>query len=612
MITFKVQAGEVLSDGAGGNLHGIRMDCGGRGICGKCRIIGTPPAHLAPPTEAEKAHLTAAELADGHRLACQTHFVGPAEVTVPDASLDPAAALGKDRLPPVMPPHPRVVRCLLHRASFPQILEGKATGLLEWVAKRASDTGTPGVRFRHLALAKQLSRPGVAEQDLTLVVHRHRGVSTVWPGHRPRSLGLAIDVGTTTLAVYLCELTTGRTVASLAGLNPQRGIGEDVISRIAHCDRHSKGLETLQGLVRDGLNRLMNVCLTRAEVSAEDVDAVTVAANPTMAHLLVGLHPHAIGVSPYLPATRRFFPLVAADLGLDLSPNTPVEMFPLVSGFVGGDTVAAVLADDTHRCDGATLLVDIGTNGEIVLGNGGGLWATSCATGPALEGARISCGMRAVPGAVDRVTFESGRIRYHVLGDPDRPPLGLCGSGIIDAVWALSQAGALGRDGRFDPTYPGVVCNTDGLGCRFVLAPPGRSGSGTEIAVTQHDVRQVQLAKAAVAVGIAFLMDRAGVTRVARTVLTGAFGARFDWRSAVGIGMLPAPEIIGSVQPRDNLAGVGAVMALIDGNRARQVHRIQNGMQFVEMAGDPGFNTRFVAALALPEPVAPDPANRGQ
>jgi uncharacterized 2Fe-2S/4Fe-4S cluster protein (DUF4445 family) len=599
MIVFKVQPGEVLGDGA--DLHGIRMDCGGRGICGKCRIVCRPSAHLAPPTEAERNHLTPAELEAGHRLACQVRFVGPVEVTVPDASLDPAAAMGKDGLPPLMDPDPAVGRCFLDRAAPPRILEGKATGLLEWLARRASATGMPGVRFTDLSLARQLSRPGAAEQDLTLVVHRRRGVTAVWPGHRPRRLGMALDVGTTTLAAYLCDLASGGTVAGLAALNPQRSIGEDVISRITHCDRHPDGLEALQGLVRDGLNRLMDALLARAGVSAEDVDAVTVAANPTMAHLLAGLHPHAIGVAPYLPAARRFPPLTAAGLGLDLGPNTPVEMFPLVSGFVGGDTVAAVLADGTHRRETATLLVDIGTNGEIVLGRGGGLWATSCATGPALEGARISSGMRAVPGAVDRVTFAAGRIRYHVMGGADRPPLGLCGSGIIDAVWALRQAGALGRDGRFDPQHPGVVCDANGRGCRFVLATADRAGGGAEIAVTQQDVRQVQLAKAAVAVGIRFLMQRAGVTRVERTVLTGAFGARFDWRSAVGIGMLPAAEVIGAVQPRDNLAGVGAVMALIDRRKAGQVRRIQDGMQFVEMAGDPGFNAQFVAALAFPD-----------
>jgi uncharacterized 2Fe-2S/4Fe-4S cluster protein (DUF4445 family) len=611
MITFTVEAGTVLTDGAGGNLHGIRMDCGGRGICGKCRIIGHPPAHLAPPTEAERGHLRPEALEAGHRLACQTHFVGPAEVTVPDASLDPAAAMGKDRLPPAMAPDPALVRCLLDGAAPPRILEGTATGLLEWIARRASESGIPGIRFPHLSLARQLSRPGAAEQALTLVVHRRRGVTTVWPGRRTRSLGMALDVGTTTLAAYLCDLTAGRTVAGLAALNPQRGIGEDVISRIAHCDGHPNGLDTLQGQVRDGLNRLMGVCLARAGASVEDVDAVTVAANPTMAHLLAGLHPHAIGVSPYLPAARRFPPMTAADLDLDLSPGTPVEIFPLVSGFLGGDTVAAVLADGTQQRDGTTLLVDIGTNGEIVLGRGGVLWATSCATGPALEGARISSGMRAVPGAVDRVTFESGRIGYHVMGGPDRPPLGLCGSGVIDAVWALYRAGALGRDGRFNPDYPGVVCDTDGLGCRFVLAASRRSGSGAEIALTQRDVRQVQLAKAAVAVGIAFLMRRAGVARVERTVLTGAFGARFDWRSAVGIGMLPAAEAIGAVQPRDNLAGVGAVMALIDRHRARQVRRIQEGMRFVEMAGDPQFNAQFVAALPFPEPAGLDEPGRG-
>ena len=266
---------------------------------------------------------------------------------------------------------------------------------------------------------------------------------------------------------------------------------------------------------------------------------------------------------------------LAADLGLALHCGTNVHLLPVVSGFVGGDAMAAVLADGPHRRKETSLIVDIGTNGELLLAAPSGLWATSCATGPALEGAQISCGMRAVSGAIYRVEpMPGGGVRCLVLGEEGTRPLGLCGSGVIDAVAVLRRQGVIEAPGRFHPGARGVVCDERGLGTRVVLVPEGDSGSGAEISLSLKDVRSLQLAKAALSVGIEFLMRQAGVDRVDRAVLTGAFGARFDWRNAALIGMLPEGAVAGTVEAEDNLAGVGAVMALVNRELREEILRV--------------------------------------
>ena len=604
MITFELKAGESLPAAAQPPGCRVRMECGGEGVCGKCRIIARPQANLSPITLAEREHLTAGEIAAGFRLACQLQFRGPVVISVPETSLDRPDALGKLGVLAQFDPEPAVSRICLKRAGFPETPESTAGSLAEGIAQRAAAAGAGSVRFERPWILQHLSREGDADQDVTLVIHATRGVTAVLPGKRPQSLGIALDLGTTTLAGYLCDLTSGEMVAGASVVNPQRATGEDVISRIAHCNRQPEGLAQLRRMAADGIDQVIGECLGSAGGLREAIDAVMVAGNPVMEQILAGLHPRGIGVHPYRPTIRNFPLFEAADLELDLSPGTPVHFFPLVSGFVGGDTLAALLADGTTERETDTLLVDIGTNGEIVIGRGDRLWATSCATGPALEGARISCGMRAAAGAIDQVSLDStGRIDCRVMGDGRSAPIGICGSGIIDAVAVLLRVGALQRDGRFNPDFPGVVCDANGLGRRFVLVPAG-VGGGAEIFVSLQDVRQIQLAKAAMAAGIELLMSRVALRKLQRTVLTGAFGARFDWRSAVSIGMLPEAVSRGAVESKVNLAGMGAAMALVNQSHARRAREIQARIRFIELAGEPAFAGRFVQATAFPDPAA--------
>jgi uncharacterized 2Fe-2S/4Fe-4S cluster protein (DUF4445 family) len=582
----------------------LRADCGGKGLCGKCRVIAEPPRSLSPLGEPELDILSPGELQRSFRLACQTRIQGDAIVTVPAQMAESGEARGKTGLTGFYPVDPMVERIVLPKGEPPGPEQGRSMDLAGWVVERVRSIADRDLRFYELEALRQLSLPAVSKGESTLVNHRQRGVTAVMAGSRPRSMGLAVDMGTTTLAAYLCDLQTGEVLTSAASVNPQRRYGEDVISRIAMADDQEDGLQRLNELVVDGINFLIARCVEQVGAGPDDIDEVTLVGNTTMERILVGFHPHGLGVSPYLPVFRPALDLKAADIGLKLNPGTNLFLFPVISGFVGGDTVGAILAERPHTRDAITLIVDIGTNGELVLGNRDGLWATSCATGPALEGAQIACGMRAVSGAIHKVDRDpvTGLPSCSVLGDSDRiPPIGICGSGLIDAMAVMRRIGVLLPSGRMKEGSGGVIADEKGIGREYVLVPADRSGTGRNISIMLKDVRQFQLAKSALSVGIELLMRNAGVDRVDRTVLTGAFGVRFNWRNAADIGMLPRPAVAGEVLSLDNLAGVGAIMALLDGKQREEAARVSGAIRFIELAMDPEFAVRFPMATAFPE-----------
>jgi len=395
----------------------IRSDCGGRGVCGKCRIVAGPAESLSAPTETEEKNLSPQGLAAGFRLACQTKVLAEATIEVPP--FGSVAGEGeesiKTELAGVFPVNPVIERIILPAPDSPQKPKTDDGDLLGWLQARATAVG------RDLTLTDPEALRGLAQPDclageLTLVNHSKFGVSAVLPGRREGSLGLAVDVGTTTIAVYLCDLKSGQVITSAGAANPQRRYGEDVISRIAMIDGRLSGLATLQRLAGKTIDELLDRCLEAAGRGRDEVDELCVVGNTTMEQIAAGLHPHGLGMAPYLPVRRRVGDFRAMDLGLSLTAATNVHFFPVVSGFVGGDTMGAILAVRPHEAEEVCLIVDIGTNGELVLGDRKGLWVTSCATGPALEGAHISCGMRAVAGAIHRVGIDpdSKKLSYQV------------------------------------------------------------------------------------------------------------------------------------------------------------------------------------------------------
>ncbi len=580
----------------------IRYECGGKGICGKCRVMADSSENLSPPTEIERETLEPDRISQGCRLACQVRVLGDVYVTIPEQSTDSREAVGKDEISGTYEIDPAVRRIFLPKARMTGTDGANPGSLSDWLARRVESAGGHEIRIDSPDILRRMSQPGILEGDLTLVFHEEKGVTAILPGRRGGSLGVAVDIGTTTVAAYVCNLETGEVMTAVSSVNPQRRHGEDVISRIARANERKAGLGILRTLIIWAVNDLIAGCVEKTGISPEDIDEMTIVGNTTMQQIFAGFHPGCIGVAPYLPATLDFPVLDAGHLKLKLNPGTPLYLFPVISGFVGGDTLGAVLAEASRDREQTCLIVDIGTNGELVLRNRDELWATSCATGPALEGAQISCGMRAASGAIHKVEAGSeGKIRYFVLGNEGTLPLGICGSGIIDAAAVLRKTGILLPSGRFDESRPEVICDEKGIGRKFVLVPREKSESGTEISITLKDIRQLQLAKAALAVGINYLMRKAGVKRIHRTVLTGAFGARFDWRNAAAIGMLPPEAVAGDVEAMDNLAGVGAIKALLDKKERARLDEIRKRIRFIELAGEPDFAMEFARATFFPD-----------
>jgi uncharacterized 2Fe-2S/4Fe-4S cluster protein (DUF4445 family) len=603
-ITTEVPPGSTISEAASNSNVPLRADCGSKGLCGKCRVIADPSKSLSPLSEPELDIFSPGELKKSFRLACQTRIRGRATVTIPEQMAESGEARGKTGLSGSYPVDPMVERIVLPKEEPPMPEQGRSMDLAGWVVGRARSMAHWDLRMDDLEALRQLSLPVVSDGESTLVHHRQRGVTAVMAGNRPRSLGLAVDMGTTTLAAYLCDLQTGEVLTSAASVNPQRRYGEDVISRIAMADDQEDGLKRLNELIVDGINFLIARCVEQAAADPEDIDEVTLVGNTTMERIFIGFHPHGLGVSPYLPVFRSALDLKAADVGLKLNPGTNLFVFPVISGFVGGDTMGAIIAENPHQKDEITLIVDIGTNGELVLGNRDGLWATSCATGPALEGAQITCGIRAVSGAIHKVDMDpiTGLPSCSVLGDSQRiPPIGICGSGLIDAMAVMRRNGALLPSGRMKEGSPGVIIDEKGIGREYVLVPGDESGTGRNISIMLKDVRQFQLAKSALSVGIELLMRNAGVDRVDRTVLTGAFGARFNWQNAADIGMLPRAAVAGEVLSLENLAGVGAILALLDRKQREETARLSGAIRFIELAMDPEFTVRFPMATVFPD-----------
>ena len=586
----------------------MRSDCGGQGKCGKCLVSVHPAANLSPPTDAEIRLLEKrAETPEpGTRLACQARIQGDIAVTLPawsqagDAILPKADVSGNFSVASV------VKRIFVDGARWPESSSGDPAGdFYGWIRQEAKSACGRSVPIEEVEALRQLSTPVARKGKSTLVSHETCGVTAVLNGVRPRSTGLAVDIGTTSIAAYLCDFHTGDILATAGMLNPQQRFGEDVMSRIAFASRELAGLAQLHSLVVQGVNALLDICLEKAGIDRQDVDEMTVVGNPTMQQIFAGFHPHSLGATPFTPFRRSATHLRAADVGCDLNPGTHVYLFPVVSGFIGGDTLGCVLSDCTYARDEITLIMDIGTNGELVLGNRSGLWATSCATGPALEGAHISCGMRASTGAIHAVSINPADlgITCRVFGENEgNLARGLCGSGLIDTVAALLRTGIILPSGALRSDLPDGIGSGSGGTRRMVIVPANKSATDREISITVKDIRQVQLAKAALTAGIELLKRRSGFTQIERVVLTGAFGTTFNPESASIVGILPQEVAYGRLEVIPNAAGLGAVRALLNKNRRQEVESFYPKIKALELAADPDFSTTFVEMIPFSQP----------
>ncbi len=590
-----------------GKIPDLSFDapCGGKGTCGKCRIR-VLDGDVSEPTPVEERFLSENETGDGVRLACMTRIRG--DVRVECGSSYRGARIQTEYAEFVGDLDP-VVKKTAYTLPPPS-LEDQRDDL-----QRIADMVEVPRPQISLPLLRSFSGAVHAGDGIVTVTRSGDTVLAVEEGDTATvNFGIAVDIGTTTVVAYLLDLQEGEVVDAVSGLNAQKPFGGDVISRIEYCGRERDGLEFLQEKIVSQVGRMSAELCSRNELSSENIYSLKIAGNTTMLHLFAGLDPVHIATSPFIPVTTDLMVYSAESLGFRDLPNCTVFVLPSVSGYVGADIVSGVMATRMYSDEKLSLLVDIGTNGEIVLGNTEWLVCCSTAAGPAFEGAQISCGVGGIEGAVNTVYLD-GSLKYTTIGNA--PPIGICGSGIIDVAALLIETGAADYTGRIVDMdeAPSDQARTvlagrfelDGESAiRITPAGDGGNGSGGEqgLYFTQKDLREVQLAKAAIAAGISTLLKETGtrVEEISNAYIAGGFGSYISKPSALGIGLLPR-ELEEKIKTVGNSAGMGAIMASLDKRNLQDCSHIREEARYFELSGNAVFQDEYIMAMYFPEPV---------
>ncbi|HSB85660.1 MAG TPA: ASKHA domain-containing protein, partial [Ilumatobacteraceae bacterium] len=608
-LTGEVDTGTTVLTAA--RRLGVDLDsvCGGRGICGRCQIEPATGSFAKWAIDSDLTALSdwsAAEadyeakgnirrpLREGRRLGCAAQVLADAVIAVPSESQVHKQVVRKsvDLTGLVIDPQFRLLN-----VDVPKAVLGTSESLTELLEAAVADThgaelhswSTTALRSVHRAAANP-------HGSVTLAVDADGDVVAVWPGFVDTALGVAIDVGSTTVAGHLCDLSTGEVLATAGMMNPQIRFGEDLMSRVSYVMMNPGGEIELTSAIRTALNALIDGLLRDADARADELLDIVIVGNPIMHHIVLGIDPTPLGQAPFTLATADPVRTTAVDLDLHF-PTARVFVGPCIAGHVGADTTAAMLSEGPHRSEKWQLLVDVGTNAEIVLGCSERQYAASSPTGPAFEGAQISCGQRATAGAIERVRIDPVTLapRFKVIGCDswsDEPGFeaasesltisGVCGSGIIEVIGEMYLAGVIDAEGvvREVPGNPHVVA--DERTFRYMLHRTG----AVELSITQNDVRAIQLAKAALRAGIDLLMERAGVDAVSDVRLAGAFGAHIDPVYALVLGLVPdAP--VAAVRSVGNAAGAGAVRSLLSMQARRELEAAARCVVKIETATEP-------------------------
>lgn len=626
----RVPRGTLVLDAARDLGVSIESICGGRLTCNKCRVrveeglfekhgIISRAANLSSATAEELAFLQKLGSPDD-RLSCNASVQGDVLVFVPEESRGQKQVIRKaagDRVIDVNP----AVRQVYVKVKEAQL--GKHLG--DWGRLQAALAQQWQIEARRIDLPalRRLQKELRKDNWSVTVILWEDEVIDVKAGYQEGIYGLAVDIGSTTVAGYLCDLRTGEVLATESIMNPQVTYGEDLMSRISYAMSHGDGLDKMHKAIIDALNRLAASAARTAGLQARQIHELVVVGNTTMIHIFLGIDPLELGGAPFALANRDAMDLKARELDLRLHRGANLHVLPAEAGHVGADNVGVLLAEEPYRQDDEIVLtVDVGTNAEIVLGNSQWMFSASSPTGPAFEGAQISSGMRAAPGAIERVrvdpqTYEP---RFRVIGDerwsdewrtgPGEPPeaqpkhlaAGICGSGIIEVVAELFLAGIIRPDGRFEPDLHGPHIQWDGRAGAYILAAAEQSATGKAILVTQDDVRSVQLAKAALYAGARLLMNRAKIETVDRVVLAGAFGSYIDPQHAMILGLIPDCDLK-RVYAVGNAAGDGARIALLNREKRGEAQEIARWVRYIETAVDADFQEAFVDAIHIPHAV---------
>lgn len=670
-----ILAGTSLLDAARQLGVEIESICGGRQTCSKCQVrieegtfarygIESSAEHVTGEAEREAAYRADKGLLPGCRMSCAARVLGDVVVTVPEESrahkqvvrkaatarpvlLDPAVRLCYVELPPASLED--------ERSDWARLADELAD---RFALARSSLRIDPAI----LAAVQPALRQGRMRTATGEIVH---GVTaTLWqesevirlqPGYHERVFGAAVDVGTTTMVAHLAELRTGEVLATASCMNPQISYGEDLLSRVSYVMENAAGLDTLHGAVIAALDGLLSDATAAAGLAPDDVSDLVVVGNTIMHHIFLGIDPRELGGAPFAPAIKEAVDVKARDLGLHAGRGAYVHVPPVEAGYVGADNVAAIVAEEPHRRDEITLLIDVGTNGEIVLGNRQRLLSASSPTGPAFEGAQVRHGMRAAPGAIERVRIDPATlaVQWKVIGregwvqseaaggtwqvagggsqvageslpaegdgaqglsakearelrqrrrqeeQATVKAAGICGSGIIEAIAELYKAGLLDASGRFVADAPTPRLCFEGARGYFVLAWPHETSTGREVVVHADDVRAIQLAKAALYAGAKLLMRHYALAEVDRIVLAGAFGSYIDPEHAMVLGLIPDCDLA-HVAAVGNAAGDGALLMLLSQDKRREAAELAGQVEHIQTATDAHFQDEFVGALHIP------------
>ncbi len=606
---------------------GVDLDsvCGGRAICGRCQVtlsegafpkhgIESRAEHLSGLGDNEIAYDEAEGLAEGRRLGCSARLLKDAVIDVPPESQVHRQVVRKRTEVHDLSVNP-LVRLHVVEVAEPSMHE-PVSDLRRVLEELEFEWGLTELECDpHVLMALQGAlRDG--QWQVTVAVFREREIVAIWPGYHETALGMAFDIGSTTIAAHLVDLASGEALASAGRMNPQIRFGEDLMSRVSYVMMHPGAEQQMCEAVRTAVAELIVEVCAEAEQISDNILDCTFVGNPIMHHLLLGLSPVELGGAPFALATDSAVTVSAQSLGLGINPGARCYVLPCIAGHVGADCAAVVLSEAPYLREELTLLVDVGTNAEIVLGNRHRLLAASSPTGPAFEGAQISSGQRAAPGAIERVRIDPQTLepRFRVIGCElwsDHPDFaeqtaelgitGICGSGIIEVLAELYLAQAINSDGVVDGALSSrserIV--EDGRTFAYVL----HEGE-IRIAITQNDVRAIQLAKAALYAGVRLLMDKLNVDTVDRIRLAGAFGSHIDVKYAMILGLIPDCALE-NVTSAGNAAGSGAHIALVDANAREEIEREIRRIEKVETAVESRFQEHFVEAMAIPHKSAP-------
>ena len=605
----RVNSGVTLREAAQELGVEIESVCGGKGTCGKCKVvvhegffekygINSRLSNLSPMTDSEKKHLKNGEIASNYRLACASRVEGDVLVYIPEESRGGGQVIRKAAGELDVSLNPAIRKYFVKLK--PATLEDPEGDLERLLKELERVHGLKNLKIDYPAAREMPEALRKGGWEVTVTVWQDKEITWIEPGNSERSLGLAVDIGTTTVVGYLTDLETGEVIEVESMMNPQVPYGEDVMSRITYSMTHPEGLKEMHRAIIKGLNKIISKVTKKAGVEARDILELAVVGNTCMHHVFLNINPEYLGLSPFPPAMHSSIDVKARDLGLKANPGANVHLLPIEAGFVGADNMGVVVATEPHKQDKILLIIDIGTNGEIVLGNKDRLLSTSCATGPAFEGAQIKFGMRAAPGAIERVKIdpETREVEYKVIGDAKAR--GICGSGIIEAVAEMFKAGIIKKNGNFNPEVKTDRLRKDEKGqYEFVLAWAKDTSINKDITVTLADIRAIQLAKGALYTGCKILMKRYGVDAVDKVILAGAFGNYIDKEASMVIGMFPDCDL-DKVVAVGNAAGDGARIALLNRDTREEANKVARKIKYVELTVDKDFQKEFMMAMHFP------------